>query len=430
MTKKIINVKIFKCITTRVYIIRAQITLLRSNEMKKLLSFLLSMLLVSTLVFSVTACKKNEEGVVLDETVTPITIKIETELDEDDNEQKVLTEITLSASAKDYVDKRNFTGLKNLLAKHATSDAKWFTVDAENEKVTFEIPSNVTVIASNSVVNLSFITEIIVNDNVTEIEQGAFVGLSGLETITLPFVGGKIGAVNDGKLFAYIFGSIGTDGLTAVTQNYNEGTSSTASLYVPTSLKTVNVTGDVKSTPATETYYVNEDNEHVKLAEGETAPEGATVITVAVESYKESAVQPYAFYGITTVETVNFLGEIEAIPDYTFYGCSALKILEIKETITTIGKYAYAGCSSLRELTLNNVEVIREGAFSNCSSLAKSTEIKAGSLDISGVITIEEGAFVGCSSLNKNKLILGSHTAEELEDAFNEDFFATEEENV
>lgn len=391
--------------------------------MKKLLSFLLSMLLVSALAFSVTACKKEEAGVILDETVTPITLKIETETDDDGNEQKVLTEITLSASAKDYIDKRNYDGLAKLFAKHTIKN---FYINVTEETVKFEIPSNVTRIASNAISNLSFLTEIVVGENVTEIEKGAFVGLSGLESITLPFIGGKIGAVNDGKLFAYIFGSIGTDGLTAVTQNYNEGTSSTASLYVPTSLKTVTVTGDVKTTTETVSYYINEDNEHVLVDEQNPAPDGAAVVTVSVESYKESAVQPYAFYGITTVETVNFEGEITAIPDYTFYGCSSIKELNVKETIKTIGKYAYSGCTSLRVLTLNNVETIREGAFSNCSSLAKSTETKAGSLDISGVTTIEEGAFTGCSSLNKNKLTLGAHTAESLEDAFDEGFFETE----
>ena len=424
--------------------------------MKKLLSFLLSMLLVSALVFSVTACKKEVAGVVLDETVTPITIKVETELDDEDVEQKILTEITLSASAKDYIDKRNFTGLKNLLAKHASSDAKWFTVDAEKEKVTFTIPENVTVIASNSVVNLSFITEIIVNDNVTEIEKGAFVGLSGLEEITLPFIGGKVGAVNDGKLFAYIFGSIGTDGLTAVTQNYNEGTESTTSLYVPTSLKTVNVTGKVGlETSDPILYYINDDNQHVViktvedapmcyyddenvrhiLGEDETAPEGKTAervatYSVASEDYKNSAVQPYAFYGITTVETVNFVNEkIEAIPDYTFYGCTALKVLNFVDSITTIGKYAYSGCSSLREVNFNNVTEVLEGAFSNCTSLGRSTEIAAGGLNISTLETIGEGAFTGCTSLNLAKLTLGDHTAESLEDAFDEGFFETEDTN-
>ncbi len=398
--------------------------------MKKLLSFLLSMLLVSALVFSVTACKKDEAGVILDETVTPITIKVETELDDEDKEQKILTEITLSASAKDYIDKRNFTGLKNLLGKHSTSDAKWFTVDAENEKVTFEIPSNVTVIASNSVVNLSFITEIIVNDNVTEIEKGAFVGLSGLEEITLPFVGGKIGAVNDGKLFAYIFGSIGTDGLTAVTQNYNEGTSSTSSLYVPTSLKTVNVTGKVEISEKTVKYYVNDDNEHVVLGKNEEAPEGETAIEVVVKSYKDSAVQPYAFYGITTIETVNFVDKnITAVPDYTFYGCTSLKVLNFVDSITEIGKYAYSGCTSLREVNFNKVTTVLEGAFSNCSSLGKSTEIAAGGLNISTLTTIGDGAFTGCTSLNLAKLTLGSHTAETLKKAFDEGFFETEDTN-
>ena len=395
--------------------------------MKKLLSFLLATLLVATLAFSVTACKKDDSDVVLDETVTPITIKIETEKDDDGNTTQTLTEISLSASAKDYVDKGDMAGLAKLFAKH---NIEGFEFDAEAETVKFEIPENVTHIASNSVVNLSFITELVVGSSVEEIERGSFVGLTGLESITLPFVGGKIGAYNDARLFAYIFGSIGTDGLTSVTQNYNEGTESTASFYVPTSLKTVNVTGNVTTTEEEIRYYINDDNQHVLLGEEETAPEGKTEYSVSSISYKDSAVQPYAFYGITTIETVNFLGEITEIPDYTFYGCSSIKTLNVKDTITTIGKYAYAGCTSLRVLTLNNVVTIREGAFSNCSSLAKSTETAAGSLDISGVTTIEDGAFVGCTSLNKAKLTLGSLTAEDLEDAFDEDFFETEEENA
>ncbi|MBR2385305.1 MAG: leucine-rich repeat protein [Clostridia bacterium] len=394
--------------------------------MKKLLSVLFSILLVSTLVFSVTSCKKGEEGEVLDENVTPVTITIEKETDEDDNPISVLTEISLSASAKSYIDNNDLAGLKALFEdeKHATSDAKHFAI--EGEEVTFTIPAEVTNVASNAVANLSFITNLVVGDNVKEIEKGAFVGLSGLKTITLPFVGGKVGAVNEAKLFAYIFGTIGTDGLTAVTQNFNEGTESTSSLYVPTSLKKVVITGDVKVTEKTVKYYVNDDNEHVVLGENEEAPEGKTAFEVTTNSYSDSAVQPYAFYGVTTIEEVVFDGAIDHIPDYTFYGCSAIKALSFKDTITSIGKYAYASCVSLRTLTLGAVTIC-EGAFSGCTSLGQSTETEVGSLDLSAVVSIAKDAFKGCASLNKEKLVLGAHTEESLEDAFDKDFFEEED---
>lgn len=401
--------------------------------MKKVLSILLSILLVSTLVFTVTSCKKDKDtSEALDRTAVPVTISIEEETD-DDGKTYTLTEISLSALAKDYIDNGKLKNLKELFGEHSSTDAQYFTVDDTQEKVIFEIPSDVTHIAANSIVNLSFITDLVVGDNVKEIEKGALVGLSGLESITLPFIGGKVGAVNDGKLFSYIFGTIGGDGLTSVTQNYNGGTESSATNYVPTSLKTVTVTGKVDYTKEDVRYYVNDDNEHVVLGTEEAAPEGKTAYTVTSKSYKDSAVQPYAFYGVTTIETVIFAGEITEIPEYTFYGCAGIKELSFKDTITIIGKYAYANCTSLRVLTLGAV-AIEEGAFSGCTSIGRNTATSIGKLDISLVTSFGKDAFAGCTSVTKENLTLKadfeSLTEDEqkaLKDAFGEDFFEDEE---
>ena len=392
--------------------------------MKKLLSLLFSILLVSSLVFSTVSCNKEEsEEEVLDENVAPITLTIETETDDEGNPEKILTEVALSALAKSYVDDNDFAKLDDLLKDHGA--AQYLTVNGD--KVTLTIPK-VDKIAANSVVNLSFVTNLVVDNAVKEIEKGAFVGLSGLETITLPFVGGKVGAVNEAKLFAYIFGTIGTEGLTAVTQNYNIGTESTSSLYVPTSLKKVIVTGAVNVTEEKVKYYINDDNEHVVLGAEETAPEGKPAYEIDVASYKDSAVQPFAFYGITTVEEVVFEGDIDHIPEYTFYGCSAIKVLDFTGSkITKLGNYAYANCTSLRKVTFNAL-AIGEGAFSGCTSLGKATAIEAGSLDLTNVTTVGKDAFLGCTSLSKEKVVLGAHSEEELKDAFNKDFFKADEE--
>lgn len=394
--------------------------------MKKLLSILLSILLVSTLVFSVTACKDTDESESIDETVTPVTITVKTEK-EDGKEINTLTEISLSAAAKSYVDDKDYENLKTLFSNHGV---KGFTIDSANAKVKFEIPSNVTHIATNAVANLTFITDLVVGPNVVEIEKGAFVGLSGLESITLPFVGGKIGAIKEARLFAYIFGSIGGTGLTAVTQTYSDANESTSSLYVPSLLKTVTVTGDVKVTEGTQKHYIK-DGVHYSVDSDYAEPtitvdgEVYNVIAVATKNYSESAIQPYAFHSITTIETVNLSANTTEIPEYAFYGCTGIKTLTFKDGFT-IGKYAFANCTSLRDLTLNAV-ILGEGAFSGCTALGKATEISLGGLDVSKVTSFGKDAFAGCTSLTKENLVAGAHTEDFLADAFDKDFFEEDE---
>ena len=407
--------------------------------MKKLLSILLSILLVSTLVFTVTACKNSSESESVDESVAPVTITVKS-AKEDGVDVNTLTEISLSAAAKSYIDDHNLDGLATLFKTHTDSatteqkvkdDIKWFTIDVANGKVKLEIPATITHIATNAVANLTFITDLVVNNSVVEIEKGAFAGLSGLETITLPFVGSKLGAKNGAKLFAYIFGSVGGEGLTAVTQTYNDGAESTESLYVPTSLKTVTVNGNVTYTEEEIRAYKDGDD-YIPLADGEDVPDGFTEVIISQISYKDSAIQPYAFFGITTVETIIFAGEkVDMIPDNAFNGCTAIKALHFDGEIV-IGRNAYANCTSLKKLTFGETAavVILEGAFNGCSSLGASTQTTKGGLDLTHVTFIDKDAFQGCTSLRKETLVLGSHTEESLKDAFDKDFFEDEEENA
>lgn len=360
--------------------------------MKKLLSILLSILLVSAIAFSVISCGEEES---VDETVAPVSFVYKT-TEEDGKEICTLTEFSLSAAAKAYVDDNDYAGLKALFAKHA-DETTAFTFDADNN-VTLTIPEKVTRIAANALSNQTFIKHLVVGETVEEIELGAFSGLSSLESITLPFIGSKKGAVKDGKLFGYIFGTVGGSGLTAITQTYNGGTSeNTATFQIPTTLKTVIVTGDVTTTKTTYNYYI-EDGVMYVVKDGETAPEGVTVLTMDTVDYSESAMQPYAFHGVSTVETVTFDGEITAIPDFAFYGCTAIKALNFTDSgIESVGKYAYANCTSIRTLVLGSVTTIEEGAFNGCAKLGKSTATKENVIDFANVTSIGKDAFVGCA---------------------------------
>ena len=63
--------------------------------------------------------------------------------------------------------------------------------------------------------------------------------------------------------------------------------------------------------------------------------------------------------------------EVTAIGDYAFYGCSSLTSVELPETITSIGDFAFGGCTSLKPgITIpENVESLGAYVFTNCPNL-------------------------------------------------------------
>lgn len=361
-------------------------------------------MLVLALTFSLTACNDGDET--LDENVNPVNFVIKTKT-VDDVVTHTLTEFSLSAAAKKYVEDKDFDGLGKLFEKHKdnTKDVKVL-----DDGLRLTIPAEVTHIETNALSNLAYVTELVVGNNVEEIKEGAFAGLSSLRSITLPYVGGKLGGSNTKKLFGYVFGTVGGDGLTAITQTYNESTDTnstpTATYQIPTSLETVVITGDVKVEHTTIYYYIDNDNNHVevKVAEGETAPtevDGKTVYSFTNYSYANSAIQPYAFHGITMIKEVVFAEGVvvDEIPDYAFYGCSGFKSLNV--TAKVVGKYAFANCTSLRLLTFTGVEEIKESAFSGCTTLGTGTAVAKNVLDLSAFDfdSIGDDAFSGCTAL-------------------------------
>lgn len=78
-----------------------------------------------------------------------------------------------------------------------------------------------------------------------------------------------------------------------------------------------------------------------------------------------------AFYGCTSLTTLQLPQGITTIDENAFYGCSELETLTIPETVTVIGNAAFYGCSSLYEIILpDNVETLGYSAFNGCSKLA------------------------------------------------------------
>ncbi len=102
---------------------------------------------------------------------------------------------------------------------------------------------------------------------------------------------------------------------------------------------------------------------------------------------------------------------VTAIGDSAFYGCSSLASIEIPSSVTSIGSNAFYKCSSLTSIEIpSSVTSIGEWAFARCSNLT-SVEIP------SSVTSIGYSAFSGCEELDV--VIDNSRSNVECRDAFN-----------
>ena len=278
------------------------------------------------------------------------------------------------------------------------------------------IPDGVTSIGNNAFYGCSSLTSVTIGNGVTSIGSYAFRGCSSLTSITIPFVGAtKDGASN--THFGYIFG--------ASDYSYNDD-------YVPTSLKTVVITGgssidgdafrDCNGITS-----VTIGNSVVSI--GERAFSGCSSLTSITIPDSVTSIGNYAFFNCSSLTNIGVdannqnyksvdgnvyskdgktlvlyaVGKADTtftIPDSVtsiggraFYGCDSLASVTIGNSVTSIGDYAFTGCDSLASIIIpDSVESISFAAFSNCISLTSVTIPDSAT-------SIGNYAFFNCSSL-------------------------------
>ena len=248
------------------------------------------------------------------------------------------------------------------------------------------IPDSVTRIGSSAFSGCSGLTSVTVPDSVTSIGSSAFSGCSGLVEITLPFVGGCRG--NEGStdsLFGFIFGTSSYTGGIKTRQTSRSSSfpysDFSADYYIPSGLKKVVITDETKLWCGA--FY------NCSGLTSVTLPYGLTSI---------GSWNSYAFRNCTGLTSVLIPNSVTNIGDGAFYDCSGLTNVTIPDSVTSIGGFAFYGCSGLTDVTIpDSVTSIGNSAFRDCSGLTNVTIPD-------GITDLWAGIFYGCTSLEEVKI--------------------------
>ena len=212
------------------------------------------------------------------------------------------------------------------------------------------------------------IKSIAIPESVTSIGRSAFENCNSLESLTIPFLGEKKDDMSNNEHLGYIFG--------ASNNTFNSD-------YVPSSLKTVTVTGGT--------------------AVGGSAFLSCHYIKSIIISEDVTTIGSSAFAGCTSLEGITIPGKVTSIGRYAFADCTSLKSITIPDSVTLIDDYAFRSCSNLASIEVSSDNRVYHSA-GNCIIKTGDRALIAGCknsiIPAEGSVTsIGTAAFDGCTGL-------------------------------
>ena len=219
-----------------------------------------------------------------------------------------LTSVTIPNSVTS-IGVSAFDGCTGLTSVHISDIAAWCAISFGDNPLYY---------AHNLYLNGELVTNLVIPNSVTSIEEKAFSDCTGLTSVTIP---NSVTSIGEGAFY-------GCSGLTSVT--------------IPNSVTSI----------------------------GNMAFYGCSGLTSVTIPNSVTSIGYMAFAGCTGLTSVTIPNSVTSIGSYAFGDCSGLTSVTIPNSVTRIGGSAFYDCISLTSVTLGtSVKVIEERAFDGCTAI-------------------------------------------------------------
>ena len=219
-----------------------------------------------------------------------------------------------------------------------------------------EIPNSVTTIGSYAFYNCNKLTSVVIGDSVTSISSWAFYNCDGLTSIEIPNSVTAIGsyAFDDcDELTSVVIG----DSVTSIGNYAFDDCDNLTRVVIGDSVTTIGDNAFYKCTNLTSVYYNGtiEDWCNITFGNADANPmcyaknfyiyneEKADyeLLTELVIPNSVTEIKAYAFYKCTKLTSVVIGDSVTSIGNHAFYDCYYLTSVEIPNSVTYIGEYAF-----------------------------------------------------------------------------------------
>ena len=254
---------------------------------------------------------------------------------------------------------------------------------------------NVIEIGGSAFSGCKALTEIKIGDNVTKINYQALYGCSGLKKLT---IGKKLSEIGE----AAFSGCVALENI-VVTDN--ERFFSSGNCLIEKQSQTL-ILGCRSSVIPSDNSVTKIGNNAFSDCVGLTnieIPDSVTTVypdafggctslkSIVLPSVTEIGIR--AFAGCTSLESVTLSNALKTVAQSAFVDCESLTSISIPDSVTELGGLAFKGCKKLEEVVIGNgVTQIMDLTFDACKALKR---ITIGS----GIVNISCSAFNGCTEI-------------------------------
>ena len=257
-------------------------------------------------------------------------------------------------------------------------------------KCKYEFGFNPTRHGHNLYLNNKLITDLVIPEGITIINNDAFYGCDKIISVTFPDNVTSIGksAFQDCIGLTEI---IIPSNVTNIANRTFFNCRSLAKVTIPSSVTSIEEAAFSRCNSLTKIFIPNS-----VTSIGESAFQDCIGLTEISIPDNVTSIKNRTFYCCSNIKKVTIPNSVTGIGSEAFYNCSNITEINIPNSVTSIGVSAFSGCSGLTEITIpNSVTSIGGGAFSGCSGIKVITI--PGSVSVLG-----NSAFAGCNGLKIN----------------------------